>query len=537
MYKYIVSHNDSGFVNATTCSIETISNTVDTSKLFHGDLFVIDESNKCVLTESPTRKNQIPAVLCLRNNRTYGKSGKRHLYKCIPDDKHIAPFLVAYDMKQVGFSKVFANKYVLIRFLDWTELNPHAELVHVIGDIDILDNYYDYQLHCNGLFDSIQNFSKQFATKLISTIQPTFIPAENRVSVKAITIDPSGTHDFDDALSITNLLNGAFMVSVYIANVSAYMDAYDLWDYVERVSTIYLPNKSRTMLAPRLSEHECSLVSGFSRLALTMDVICLTNGDIVNVSFKNTRITVSRNYIYEEPDLLNMRDYRDLFELTNKMQTVQDSHELVAFWMGQMNRRVAVKMHDEYQTGIFRRATLTDTDVLPTSVKNWKNAVCDYVVFNKDIENPIHHEVLGVDKYLHITSPIRRLVDLLNMTQFQIQMGVPLSENANKFYNNWIDRIDYINDRMKAIRQVQTKCSLLAICSLETIECSGFLFDKTVHEEVITFRVYLKSLNLMYKLRTTNDDIQNGDTVDIKVVVFCDEDGLKRKVRLQLKDS
>jgi len=533
MYKYIA---DSRFVNATTGSIEIISNTVDTSKLFHGDLFVIDESNKCVLTESPTRKNQIPAVLCLRNNRTYGKSGKRHLYKCIPDDKHIAPFLVAYDMKQVGFSKVFVNKYVLIRFLDWTELNPHAELVHVIGNIDILDNYYEYQLHCNGLFDSIQNFSKQFANKLITTIQPIFIPAEIRMSVKAITIDPHGTHDFDDALGIKDLLNGTFMVSVYIANVSAYMDAYDLWDYVERVSTIYLPNKSRTMLAPRLSEHECSLVSGRSRIALTMDVICLNSGNIVNVSFKNTWITVSRNYIYEEPDLLTTREYRDLFELTNKMQTVHDSHELVAFWMGQMNRHIAVKLHDEYQIGIFRRATLTDTDVLPTSIKNWKNAVCDYVVFNKYIENPIHHEGLGVDKYIHITSPIRRLVDLLNMTQFQIQMGVPLSGNANKFYHNWIDRIDYINDRMKAIRQVQTKCSLLAICSLETIECSGFLFDKTVHEEVITFRVYLKSLNLMYKLRTTNDNIQNGDTVNIKVVVFCDEDGLKRKVRLQLKD-
>ena len=533
MYKYIVSHNTSGFINATTNEPAVMDDKVDTSKLFHNDIFVINESNQVVLTETPARLGEIPAILCLRNNSTYGKVGNKHLYKCIPDDKYLPPFLVAYEMKNVGFSKVFANKYILIRFLKWTGSNPVATLTNTIGDVDILDNYYEYQLYCTSLAQSMQSFNKSVATSLIN-ITPNYIPTEPRVGVKIITIDPQGTRDFDDALSIVERDNRT-VVSVYIANVPACLDAYNLWDSVSsRVSTIYLPNKNRPMLPHRLSEHECSLVCGLKRIVLTMDVVvCTSTGDIIDVSFKNTDIVVSRNYAYEEFELLVSREYRQLFELTNKMQGVADSHELVAFWMGLMNRRIAEKMHDDYRAGIFRKATLLNNDILPTAVKNWKNAVCEYVAFGH--EGGVNHEVLEVDKYMHITSPIRRLVDLLNMTKFQLCMGVSLSEDASAFYNKWIVRIVYINEQMRAVRRVQTQCALLALCSASPIECDAYLFEKhATDEDTNMFSVYLKSLNLVYKIKTTDSMIENGDTLRIRVIVFNDEDSLKKKIRLQI---
>ena len=541
MYKYVVSHSISGFINATTGQPAEIDDKIDTSKLFHNDLFVIDESCKIVLTETPTRLSVIPAILCLRNNRTYGRVGNKHLYKCIPDDKHLPPFLVAYEMKNVGFSKVFSNKYVLIRFLKWTELNPHANLTNTIGDVDVLENYYEYQLHCTKLAHTMQYFNKGVATALIST-NPIFIPAESRSGMKIMTIDPAGTRDFDDALSIVEQTDGSTTVSVYIANVVACLDAYNLWEYVvSKVSTIYLPDKSRPMLPHRLSEHECSLVCGLRRIALTMDVVICTNtGTVIDVSFKNTAIIVSRNYVYEESALLASREYRQLFEITNKMQTgvatkiATDSHELVAFWMGQMNRRIAEKMHDEYSVGIFRKATLLNNDVLPTAIKNWKNAVCEYVAFGA---GDVRHGVLEVDKYIHITSPIRRLVDLLNMTKFQLCLGVPLSDSAPAFYNKWIDKLDYINDQMRSIRRVQTQCSLLAMCSASEahIECDAYLFDKQTNNNAMMFSVYLKSLNLMYKIKIMDtEEVENGDIRRVRIIVFNDEDSLKKKVRLQL---
>jgi exoribonuclease R len=276
-------------------------------------------------------------------------------------------------------------------------------------------------------------------------------------------------------------------------------------------------------------------------------VINATTGTIISVSFSQSRIIVARNYVYEEIELLNTPEYRQLLSVSRAISTrntgtssIKDSHELVAFWMTQMNRQMAIKMHDEYHTGIFRRATLLDNDVLPPEVKHWRNAVCDYVAIYGDdgistmtTTTTLHHELMGLDKYLHITSPIRRLVDLINMTLFQIRSGVRLTAGATNFCRGWMERIDYINDRMKATRRVQTECSLLALCSSD-IECDGYLYNKrdTPTTGVNIFSVYLKSLNLTYILKTIDTDVENGDTCRFKVVVFSDEDCFKRKIRL-----
>jgi len=553
MYKYTTTTTTTNVSTASGNIITIVGQghhpiTADTTHLFNDDVFVIDESNKVCIITSPTRSAiEIPAVLCLRGNRTYGRQGNRHLYKCVPDDKHLPPFLVAYELKHIGFSKIIPNKYVLIKYTSWTSTHPVATLTNAIGDVDVLDNYYEYKLFCHSLALSIQPFVKRVANALIDIVDPTAtaspiaMPTKNK---RVITIDPAGTRDFDDAFSICMLDDGeTCLVSVHIADVPACLDAYGLWDYVSRVSTIYLPNKSKPMLPPRLSEHDCSLVSGKSRPVLTMDtVINATTGTVISVSFSQSRIIVARNYVYEEIELLNTPEYRQLLSVSRAMSaTIKDSHELVAFWMTQMNRQMAIKMHDEYHTGIFRRATLLDNDVLPPEVKHWRNAVCDYVAIHGDdgiattttTTTTLHHELMGLDKYLHITSPIRRLVDLINMTLFQLRTGVRLTVGATNFCRGWMERLDYINDRMKATRRVQTECSLLALCSSD-IECDGYLYNKrnTSTTGVNIFSVYLKSLNLTYILKTIDTDVENGDTRRFKVVVFSDEDCFKRKIRL-----
>ena len=89
-----------------------------------------------------------------------------------------------------------------------------------------------------------------------------------------------------------------------------------------------------------------------------------------------------------------------------------------------------------------------------------------------------------MDAYLHITSPIRRLVDLLNMIQIQENMGLNgLSNHAKEFYEEWTNKIEYINTTMRSIRKVQNECSLIATIfnSPELVhdEYKGYVFDKT----------------------------------------------------------
>ena len=95
-----------------------------------------------------------------------------------------------------------------------------------------------------------------------------------RESRNIFSIDPEKSRDFDDAFDIEELDGGKKRISVYISNVSFWMDAMDLWDsFSKRISTIYLPDRKRPMLPTVLSDALCSLTEGDTRFALELELI------------------------------------------------------------------------------------------------------------------------------------------------------------------------------------------------------------------------------------------------------------------------
>ena len=137
--------------NATTLEVVTINefNPLE-HKLLTDDVFTYNvENNKLEIIHSSTRINEnIPGVLMLVDNKTYGRETTskkgRLLYKCIPDDMRIPIFLVPYEIKNMGFSKVFINRYVTIRYNSWDNKHPTAKLSQNIGPVDVLYNFYEY---------------------------------------------------------------------------------------------------------------------------------------------------------------------------------------------------------------------------------------------------------------------------------------------------------------------------------------------------------------------------------------------------------
>ena len=137
----------------------------------------------------------IPGILILNDNRTYGrnKSNNRLLYRCIPNDKTLSPVLIPYKIN-LGFSKVLKNIYILFSTREKT-----PTLVETIGEIDILDNFYEYQLYCRNLKHKHPSFSLQ------PQPQPQPQPKREKIQPFIFTIDNPGTIDFDDAFSIETL--------------------------------------------------------------------------------------------------------------------------------------------------------------------------------------------------------------------------------------------------------------------------------------------------------------------------------------------
>ena len=158
------------------------------------------------------------------------------------------------------------------------------------------------------------------------------------------TIDPPKSQDFDDGFSIRNVEGGIQQISIYISNVTIWMDVLNLWDsFSRRISTIYLPDKKRPMLPTILSDCLCSLQEKVTRIAFVMDVF-VKDGNIIDIKFNNSLIKVSKNFCYEDPILLINPSYLHLLHTTQKISkklkyinNVRNSHELVCYLMILMN--------------------------------------------------------------------------------------------------------------------------------------------------------------------------------------------------------
>ena len=128
-------------------------------KLFDQDVFEVTDEKVNIIHSTLRSVKNIPGVLVLENNKTYGNHNGKPLYRCIPDDRRLPCFLVPHKHK-IGFNKNFKNKYIVFKFQHWKDKHPRGSIIQIIGEIGILNNFYEYQLYCKSLYASIQKFNK-----------------------------------------------------------------------------------------------------------------------------------------------------------------------------------------------------------------------------------------------------------------------------------------------------------------------------------------------------------------------------------------
>ena len=538
--------------------------------LFNFDVFdYCKDTEKVTIRHSTTRNfKQISGILTLSSKTIFGRDGKKILYKCIPDDKRLPAFIIPYKIKQDRHSlssNYSVDKYITFRFLEWNngEKYPKGQLVETIGDVTKLENYYEYQLYCNSLYTSIKNFNQATIIQIhntkieeiIARIDRMYPTIEDRTQMKVFSIDPSVSKDFDDAVGIHTNELGEKVISIYITNVVLWMNVLDLWSsFSKRVSTIYLPDRKRPMLPTILSDNICSLKENEIRYALTMEVTIDNNNTIKSHRLLNTKVNVFKNYRYEESSLLEDTDYIEMFRVVKGVNCVKeqryldnlaDSHDLVSYLMILMNYYSSKNLM-EHKNGIFRSLKYGDNkQTVPEGLnKNvskflriWTSNGSKYILFDEEDKK---HDMFNFGEYIHITSPIRRLVDLLNSIQIQDNLDLcSLSGETEKFLNYWTsnDSLTYINETMRSIRKVQNNCNTLHRClNDENIlgkEYNGCIIDKMERNNgIYQYIVYVVDLNIVSKFMSIQEYELYTESV-YKLFYFEDKDSLKKKVRLQ----
>ena len=526
-----------------------------TDKLFSTDIFDMKDDRINLLHSSVRTMPSIPGILVLKGGKTFGKYKDKYLYKCIPDDRRLPVFLIPYHLK-LGFSKNIDNKYVIFRFDNWNKKHPQATMVNNLGDVDILENFYEYQLYCKSLYASIQQFNKattqalklkteeELINKMITTNK-----LIDRTKEEIFTIDSKQTTDYDDAISICKLSDTAYKVSIYISNVPMWMEELQLWDsFSERISTIYLPDRKRPMLPTILSECICSLCQDVVRLAFVLD-ITISNNEIIGYKFENVFVKIYKNHVYESKELKKDKNYQEMFQVVDQLSTqykytskIKTSNDMIAYLMILMNYYSALEMI-KYKNGIYRSVKLNQNIQKPTGLADdidnfltiWNSSCGHYDLYDERK----CHEMLNLDSYIHCTSPIRRLVDLLNMAKLQMNLQmVDYGSRYETFNNKWTEKLEYINTTMRVIRKIQGDCNLLELCFNNPDICEkeyeGYVFDKIERNDgLFQYIVYLVELKTVSRINL-RFELEDYSKNKFKIFIFNDEASLKKKIRLHL---
>jgi hypothetical protein len=143
-----------------------------------------------------------------------------------------------------------------------------------------------------------------------------------------------------------------------------------------------------------------------------------------------------------------------------------------------------------------------------------------------------------------MTSPIRRLVDLLNqliffreIPLFQKSSTLSLSENAKTFLEYWTKEVDSINQTMRSIRKVQIDCELMNRCFCDStimkIDHPGTIFGKREKKNgMFSYMVYLQKYKLLSRI-SLSENLENYTSHRFRIFLFEDENKITKKIRLQ----
>jgi len=517
---------------------------------------IICETGK--IMGSPYRISyKIPGILQL-NNRTFGRYKNKLLYKCYPNDPRLPIFLIPFQEKRSSFNKSGSNKFVLFRFEEWNQKHPIGILTQTFGTVDDYYAFCKYQLIRNNInVESSIQFTKTILNAMnCRPVQSIVLDIgikynfDNRAHCSVFSIDPPGCTDIDDAIGIRDTSRG-HTISIYIANVPVWIEYLELWEHLpNKNATVYLPHEKLPMLPPLLSEKICSLKENELKLAFVMD-ITIENNSIVTTEFKTAMISLQKNYEYEEESLLNNPEYTKILNITKTisktmpiMNAIGDSHDVVAFYMLYMNH-VSAQRLKYMKTGIFRNKKTAHffNDAIDNEdkqfIESWNGDSAEYTLYEK---HSTHDLIMGgSDCYTHITSPIRRIIDLLNMTTILEKTNlINFDMPAQIYIKNRYAEIQTINENMRKISKVQAECALLHYINnddnaIKDTILTGLVIEKSDHIQADEYEctIFINKIRFLSKIKTIRE-LRLYSKYEFTIHIFVDEANLRQKIRLHL---
>jgi len=331
------------------------------------------------------------------------------------------------------------------------------------------------------------------ARSIVATAQE--LPLDGRVDLRAlpvITIDGASTRDFDDALHLTPDGDN-FEVGIHISDVSHFIaPGTPLFKEAEARSTsIYFPDAVVPMLPRELSEGVLSLLKDQDRAAVSCLVTLSPDGEILRSRIVRSLVRVKRQLSYQEaeaqaatdPELAKLADlsqrllrrrvaagaliipipdvvfhfYQGKVTAVRLMEVDTIMRTLVSEFMVLANTLSASFLADRQEPGLYRTQE-------PARKRLMKQPEHDlYLNFRQRrflargmlLTTPKRHDGVGAEQYTTVTSPIRRLLDLVIQHQITSILAGRGARFSERELNEFASLIASAQSRVNLVRQLR----------------------------------------------------------------------------------
>ncbi|MFH0881347.1 MAG: RNB domain-containing ribonuclease, partial [Lentisphaerota bacterium] len=203
----------------------------------------------------------------------------------IPDNPR---FLHAVKVRHTAIPLVEDHK-VVMKLDPWESVDKAltGEVIEDLGasgarGVDVLSVMRQYRLDSD-----FPEESEKEARKVSELLAPADLKGRKDLREQVIfTIDPEDAKDFDDAVSLQELPDQRFLLGVHIADVSHFVQqgtALDKEAYL-RGTSVYMVDRTVTMLPPFLTTEVCSLQPEKDRLTHSAEILLDAEGQVLEAS-------------------------------------------------------------------------------------------------------------------------------------------------------------------------------------------------------------------------------------------------------------
>jgi len=423
-----------------------------------------------------------------------------------------------------------------------------SDRVDHYAEIDILDD------SCNPIKGAIKKIigpindynctkkliiAKNRINKINQTITIDNFESDERLDQFTFSIDPEGSKDIDDAFSFDF---DRKLLKVHITDLTD-LQIDNLDELIDIGFTFYDKDGNVNMLPSNISEDECSLIEGKLRRSISM-IINLKNNEI---NFKRCVIKVNKNLSYEKADNLFLNDIKWItFKniVIEKIGNFNDTHEFIEKLMIMYNSEFSNYLYKEnknYPIRIHEGIKLDVLNKLSTIDEKLKKRICyhaaEYIPLNETL-NTIHKS-LDIDKYTHASSPLRRLVDLVNQRIAFSNLNLDLTNLCNRINSRNIElknayREIKLLDLSVLLKDSEERIYDAIIIGFNENRIKIFIPDLDI---ISSIKIFNDRVNRVLKIKITDDKIDIEHLQTSNIITLETYQNIKVKTMIKMYES